>query len=296
MSDVRSLKRPPTIGAVGKVVVDQVLQCHHQPQPDGHQHVRRLLTAGGACANVVANVAAHGYPATLAGWCGQDSSSSEVTRDLEDLGVELRLVRRGKAPLATVLAWGGDRSFLVDQGDLRAIGADIQPDWFAGMDVVHLNGFDLLDYSWPDVMVEVAQMARAAGLAVSADTPTAARIEAQGAAAYLATLERVRPTVLFANAREARTLGLTAVPDWADIVVVHAGTDPTVVHTREGSVTFAVEQVVLDAETTGCGDAFAAGFLSAWAQSAPVSEAVARAHAWAAEIAEVVGAQPRRRL
>ncbi|MFM2438698.1 MAG: hypothetical protein RLZ55_1523 [Actinomycetota bacterium] len=284
--------RLPSVGGIGKVVVDQVIRCDHQPEPDGHQHVTRLLTAGGGAANVAGNVAAHGFPAVVAGWAGADDGSAQALGQLAGLGVELRVVRRGRAPFATVLAWAGDRSFLVDQGDLRGEAADVRAAWFEGLDVVHINGFDLLDYSWPTVIFDVVDMARRLGVAVSVDTPTTARIHAQGASSFRDSLARVAPDVLFANASEAEALGLDRWPGWAGLLVVHAGLEPSVVHRRQGSEAYPVDLVVPNPETTGCGDAFAAGFLTAWAQDLSVAGAVDRAHAWAAEIADVVGAQP----
>lgn len=277
------------------MVVDQLLRCHHQPQPDGHQHATRLVTAGGAVANMTGNVAAHGFRSILAGWAGADHGSQAVLAQLAELGVELRVVRRGRAPLATVLAWGGDRSMLVDQGDLRGLASDVNRGWLEGLDVVHINGYDLLDYGWPEVMFGVVELAREQGIAVSVDTPSAARMQAQGVESYRASLARVAPDVLFANAAEAATLGLSTrrpPPEWAGLAIVHAGIAPTAVCSRDLVESFAVRGVVSNPETTGCGDAFAAGFLTAWAQGHELGEAVGRGHAWAAEIAAVVGAQP----
>lgn len=280
--------RLPTVGGIGKVVVDQVIRCDHQPEPDGHQHVTRLLTAEGQRGQRGGQRRRARLP-TCRGWLGgHDDGSAQALGQLAGLGVELRVVRRGRAPFATVLAWAGDRSFLVDQGDLRGQAADVGAAWFEGLDVMHINGFDLLDYSWPAVVFDVVDMARRLGVAVSVDTPTTARIQAQGASSFRDSLARVAPDVLFANASEAAALGLDRRPGWAGLLVVHAGLGPSVVHTRQRSEASRVDYVVPNPETTGCGDAFAAGFLTAWAQDLPVAAAVDRAHAWAAEIAAVV--------
>ena len=92
---------------------------------------------------------------------------------------------------------------LVDQGDLRGLAADVSRGWLEGLDVVHINGYDLLDYGWPEVMFGVVELAREQGIAVSVDTPSAARMQAQGVESYRASLARVAPDVLFANAAEA---------------------------------------------------------------------------------------------
>jgi sugar/nucleoside kinase (ribokinase family) len=64
--------------------------------------------------------------------------------------------------------------------------------------------------------------------------------------------------------------------------------------TRSGSWSVPVEPLppghIVD--TTGCGDAFAAGVLAGWRAGAPVLDAVRQGHAAAAVVAGVIGAQP----
>ena len=280
------------VGAIGKVVVDEVLLCEGPPAPDTHQNVTRLLTAGGAPANVASQLAAHAHPAILSGWAGADAASGEVLAALASAGVTLRLTRRDRAPVATVLAWAGDRAFLVDQGSLRAHSADLNPTWLDGMAVAHFNGFELLDYCWPDVLAEVAALAHARGIAVSVDCPTANRMTAQGTGRFLAALQAMAPDVVFCNADEAQALGFSTRPPWIGLLAVHAGTAPTEVHGPHGTSRHEVTDVVTEPETTGCGDAFAAGFLAVWAAGGDIADAVAQAHVWGAEQARVTGAQP----
>jgi sugar/nucleoside kinase (ribokinase family) len=281
------------IGAIGKIVVDVVITCDRLPEPDEHQNVVRLVTAGGAAANVTAQLAARGQRTILAGWQGTDALSGEVADQLRRQGVTLRTVSRGQAPVATVLAWDGDRAFLVDQGDLRARLDDVTESWFEGMSMVHLNGFELLDYCWPEVLAEVAARAHRRGILVSVDCPSATRITAQGSNSFRRALDSLEPDIVFANRNEAQVLKLLEGPLAAtDAVVVHAGTAPSQCRTPEAHWELPVAEIVDHAETTGCGDAFAAGFLTAWQQSQSPAVAVETAHTWAAAQARVVGAQP----
>lgn len=280
------------VGAIGKVVVDELVVCEGPPTPDTHQNVTRLRTPGGAPANVAAQLATRGRPAIMAGWAGSDAASSEVIDSLSGIGITLRLTRRDRAPVATVLSWAGDRAFLVDQGTLRGQSADIEDAWLDDMAVAHFNGFELLDYCWPDVLAEVAELARARGIAVSVDCPTANRIAAQGTDRFRDALAAMAPDVVFCNELEARTLGFFARPAWLELLVVHAGTQPTTLHTREGTWHHPVTDIVVEPETTGCGDAFAAGFLDVWAAGGDPHAAVAQAHEWGAAQARVPGAQP----
>jgi sugar/nucleoside kinase (ribokinase family) len=124
----------------------------------------------------------------------------------------------------------------------------------------------------------------------------ATRIRACGVAAYVELLAGVRPDVLFCNAGEAAELGLAdGLPTWAsNLVFVHDGPRPTRVLTRRADDQVPVPPLPEGGlrDTTGCGDAFAAGVLAGWRGGASVPEAVRAGHAAAAVVAGVVGAQP----
>jgi sugar/nucleoside kinase (ribokinase family) len=106
-------------------------------------------------------------------------------------------------------------------------------------------------------------------------------------------LAPLQADLLFCNAAEAAALGLTGdLPNWApELVLVHDGPRPTRVRTRSGTWEVPVEPVQVR-DTTGCGDAFAAGVLAGWRAGSSVLDAVREGHAAAAIVAGVVGAQP----
>jgi sugar/nucleoside kinase (ribokinase family) len=110
---------------------------------------------------------------------------------------------------------------------------------------------------------------------------------------YVELLASLQADVLFCNAVEADVLGITAeLPDWApELVLVHDGPRPTRVRTREGAWEVPVEPVEVR-DTTGCGDAFAAGVLAGWRAGSPLLDSVRDGHAAAAAVAQVIGAQP----
>ena len=109
-------------------------------------------------------------------------------------------------------------------------------------------------------------------------------------------LAGLRPDLLFCNADEAQVLGLAdRLPSWApELVLVHAGARPTRVVTRHDVLEVPVAPLDEVRDTTGCGDAFAAGVLARWRAGAPVGEAVRAGHAAAAVVAGVLGALPPR--
>lgn len=283
--------------ALGKLVADQVLELSAPLVAGGQQRVVRTTTAGGAPANVTANLARLGVPARLAGWAGADPLADGLLTGLAERGVEIAVVRRGRAPLSTVLVHpDGERTLLTDRGEGGLEPDDVRPEWLAGAAVVHLDGYDLLPGRFPDALRTAASLAHGIDLPVSMDVAAATRIRDHGPEEYVELLTALRPDVLFCNAAEAHALGVAGeLPGWTpDLVLVHAGARPTRVLTRAGA-----EEVPVDPlpggrlrDSTGCGDAFAAGVLAGWRAGTPVLDAVRSGHAAAAVVAGVVGAQP----
>ena len=277
--------------ALGKLVADQVLSLSAPLVVGGQQRVVRTTTAGGAPANVTASLARLGVPARMAGWAGADPLADELLAGLAARGIETAVVRRGRAPVTTVLVHpDGERTLLSDGGEGGLEPGDVRPEWVAGAAALHVDGYDLLRY--PAALVRAAALAREAGVPVSADVAAASRIEAHGPTAYGALLAQLQADVLFCNAAEADVLGPTG--DRPELVVVHAGARPTRVLGRNGSAEVPVDPLPDGAlrDTTGCGDAFAAGVLAGWRAGVAVTDAVRAGHAAAAVVAGVLGARP----
>ncbi len=281
--------------AVGKLVVDQLLELSEPLVAGGQQRVVRTTTAGGAPANVTASLSRLGVPSRLAGWAGADPLADGLLAGLAGRGVEVAVVRRGRAPLSTVLVHpGGERTLLTDRGEGGLAPGDVRAAWVTGAAVVHLDGYDLLRS--PDAVWAAAAVAHDAGVPVSVDAAAATRIERHGAAAYVDLLTGLRPDLLCCNAAEATVLGLDGdLPAWAPgLVLVHAGAQPTRVGSRTGAWQVPVAPLPEGRlrDTTGCGDAFVAGVLAGWRAGSSVPAAVRTGHAAAAVVAGVVGGQP----
>jgi sugar/nucleoside kinase (ribokinase family) len=162
--------------------------------------------------------------------------------------------------------------------------AAAKPSW------VHLSGYTLLhEGSRPAGLAALAQ-ARAASATVSVDVASAAPIVAAGPQAVLSWIDGV--DVVFANEDELAALGGEAViAAHAGCVVAKRGPAGAVwsdAHRRGRAAARPAE--VLD--TTGAGDAFAAGWIAAAVAGAERSQALERALAAGAQAVAQLGARP----
>jgi sugar/nucleoside kinase (ribokinase family) len=205
---------------------------------------------------VAAWVAALGGRGRFVGKRADDPAGRVVEAELRARGVELRgpVAREGTGTVVSIATPDGRRTMLSDRGVAAELGAhEVAEDDVAGAGWLHVPGYSLTGGAL------AAAAERAAGLVgrVSADASSTAAIAATGAARFAARLGALRPAVLFANEEEAELLGASLE---VDTLVVKRGARGCVVH--HGGHT--EEHPALPArvvDTTGAGDAFAAGYL-----------------------------------
>lgn len=241
---------------------------------------------GGSAANVAVRAAHLGSDARFIGQVGEDAIGSALVEELRRNGVDVSEVRRGGSTgaIVAIVDPDGERSMLTDR---RACIDLTTPEssWLDGVDVLHVPFYSMVLPPLADTAATVIEWARDRGIAISVDTSSASLIEQFGVDRTLTRLAAVAPDVLLANDDEHRILGLRS--SFGDaITVIKRGSDPAVLYLADGSVeevpAIAVDTIV---DTTGAGDAFAAGFLTspAWPGGDPVG-ACRAGHASAARL------------
>ena len=127
------------------------------------------------------------------------------------------------------------------------------------------------------------------------DTSSVAVIESYGVHRLVGLLADLRPDVLLCNRDEAAVIG-TALSTIDAVTVVKRGPDPALVSIPGGpTIEVPVPPLTTVLDTTGAGDAFAAGFLLSFASGAAAIDAAAAGHRTAAAaIIEASGVHGRR--
>jgi sugar/nucleoside kinase (ribokinase family) len=260
-----------TVVVVGDVATDVVAVLAGQPAPGSDRPASIRSRGGGAGANVAVHLAQLGTPVLLAGCIGDDAAGAGLVAELTAAGVGLALRTVPGAPTGTIVSLvepDGQRSMLADRG----ANLDLRPD-----DVpaprpgghLHLSGYTLLDAGPRAAGLAALAVATSAGCTVSVDPASTGPLATYGVDRWLA--DTAGATVLLPNADEAGLL--TGCTDAADAARALARRHAVVAVSlgAEGALWAAGEVLVhrpaLAADvvdTTGAGDAFAAGLLAAW--------------------------------
>ncbi|GDX32534.1 ribokinase [Actinomycetes bacterium] len=258
------------------------------------------IQPGGGAATTAAWLAHLGEDVHLIGALGDDLFATMFREALTGLGVHLHASKiRGTATGTCIVLVDatGERTMLPDPGANQALDVDQLTDsLFTAGAHLHLSGYTLLNSATRGVGQVALTRARARQLTSSMDLASAAPIAVSRAPIW-AALDQV--DVLLANSHEATALtgladtnaAMAALAEAVETVVIKCGPDGAVA--AQGHLRYAVPALpakVID--TTGAGDAFAAGFLASWCAGRELPEAVAAGVAQATRTLGRVGGGP----
>jgi len=277
---------------IGDLVEDVVVwtEAPVQRGTDNAAIVHR--TRGGSAANT-AILAAAEIPTRFIGQVGDDPVGDALCATLTAAGVDSRIRRRGRTGTVVVLVdIDGERTMFPDRAASAALGP-IDPDWLSGTAIVHVPAYGLATEPMASAILDAVAVVRSTGGAVSVDLSAASLLRAPGGAQVWERIAQMAPEVVFANDDEALAADLSGRVPW-EVFVIKRGPDPARILRRVGAAVTTLEvpapRVLVARDTTGAGDAFAAGYLAAWLCGAEPEEATRAGHRRAAEVLDAPGA------
>ena len=247
---------------LGDLLLDVIVQPSAPLAPGDDVVASTQIFAGGQAANVAAWIVDLGGSARLVGGRGDDASGRLAGAELTARGVELAGPVGGRTGVVVALIDPDrDRSMASDRGVAADLSAGaLEPAWFAHCDRLHVSGYMLSSEPGAATAAEAARLARAAGarVSVSVDAASATLVAAVGRELFADRIAALEPELLFATTAEH-----AALDGWADApttVVKRGARGCTVLRAGESPCDHpAVAATAVD--STGAGDAFAAGWL-----------------------------------
>lgn len=201
--------------------------------------------------------------------------------------------------LVTLVDPSGERSFLTDRGaNLNLCPADLPETLLDGAGLLLVSGYSLFAPGPRAAVLALLRAARERGVPTAIDPASVGFLQEVGIEAFLEWTEGIG--TIFANADEAlaltgelrRPAQLAALARNYGRVVIKLGAEGALIGDRSGIIASATAPQVAVIDTTGAGDAFAAGFIVAELSGANAPAALAAAITAGARAVTQMGGQP----
>ena len=271
----------------------------HIPEGQGSVLLDEIRIApAGSAAGTAVDLAKLGLEVATVGAVGDDALGDVLVRALKSFGVDTGYVVRkpGVQTSASILPIrpNGDRPALHAIGANALYSIDDVP-WplIERAAHVHLGGTDSMRGLGRDGAAQILRRARDSGATTSMD------ILGEGSPKLLAILKPCLPFVdwFMPNADQACRLTESRAPEEAAVrllglgvrgVVLTMGADGSILTTARERIRLAAHAIAVT-DTSGCGDAYCAGFIRALRLGWPASECMKLGNAAAALVAQGLG-------
>ena len=271
---------------------------------DGLKHMRSLTASldakcatGGSASNTIHALAALGNDTGFVGAVGDDDMGRFYARCMHERGTKAELQCLASLPTGiatTFITPDGERTFATFLGAAAQVGGDALRTLLASSpeaEVLHVEGYLVQDH---DMILDVLQTARAAGLTVSYDLASWNIVDADHA--FITSLVRDYVDIVFANEEEAAAfsrqrdpeVALKQLAEVAGTAVVKVGAHGAIgMRGAEYASVPGLGRTPVD--TTAAGDFFAAGFLHGIVGGASLERSLDFGNRLASEVIQVYG-------
>lgn len=258
----------------GDLVLDILVRPYNPIERGSDVQGHISFSGGGSAANFAAWAAWNGMEVTFIGAVGEDIHGEILQREMEERGIHLSLKRRYDHRTGSILLFideEGERSMITDRGaSMNLTANDLKEDLFREAQHLHMTGYSFFG---GESMVETAlyalELAQSYDLTISIDPSSYALLKEFGVRRFLSYTSSC--DFIFPNIDEGRLITgydkeeeiLRALRDSYPIPILKLG-PMGVLYEEEDGLHRVLAPIITTEDTTGAGDAFAAGFLSSY--------------------------------
>jgi ribokinase len=247
------------ICTLGDLLVDVIVRLDEPIAEDADTYGRTRVGSGGQAANVAAWVVALGGSARFIGKRARDPAGRMLEDELRSRGVELAgpVEESGTGTVVSIAASDGRRTMLTDRGVSAEFRPDeLDPHWLDDCEMLHVPAYSLVRSPIGETAFAAIELASRGGADVSVDLSSTTVIRAYGAERFTELIARLSPDLVLGNEEE---VALLADLELAVAVIKRGRNGCRVI--RSDVVTDYPAHPADVVDSTGAGDAFAAGYL-----------------------------------
>ena len=256
---------------------------------------------GGAAGNTASWLAVLGNDVTMVGRIGNDTAGSAITAEFDALGISYgNIVKEGlhTGVVVCLVDPSGERTMLADNGANAGLDVSDLPA-LDGVDAIYLSGYAPLAPLSREGVLEMVRRINSRGIPIIFDPATVGGMQGVPVAEILSWCALMDTVIM--NEEEAIYLsGLSDLESALNFFVeltpraiIKRGSAGAIGLERGGQIVSVAAKTSAVVDTTGAGDAFAAGFIDAFTGRRDFSHAIERASAVAGHCVAIVGARGR---
>ncbi len=255
---------------------------------------------GGTGGNVATWLGAKKVPVFLVTRVGKDSAGETLLHELDTYGVEhtsetVEGVHTGV--VISLVDSHGERTMFPDSGANAGLSLKDLPS-LVDISIAYISGYSFLNPSSRPGVIDMAREIASKNIPIVFDPASVGSMNFRGVTGFDEILRYTQVMILneseahFLSKKNSSHEALTVLLEQVPCVVIKTGADGALAQYR-GSTPVKVPALPTTVkDTTGAGDAFAAGFIAAWMKNHDLSEALMKATSFAAECVAIIGARP----
>lgn len=286
---------------IGDAMVDVIVELGEEINVGSDTKSSITMIGGGAAANTACWLGSTGNDVMFIGRVGEDAAGERFIADLEKFSVnhgELVVPGATTGIVVVLVDQRGERTMFPDSGANGRLSKSDLPS-LDGVAGVFLSGYSLYNKNTTSVITEIVAAVREAKVPLIFDPASVGPMRNFGRDRVLEFIRKVDCLIL--NRDEARFLAdcddvyqaAKFLHQLAPTVVIKLGSDGALGISADGSIIESPSSASEVIDTTGAGDAFAAGFLPIWLEKADLDAALKSGNRLAGECVAILGARPR---
>ena len=285
---------------IGDAALDVIVHMNHDVHYGSDTPSTISMHGGGGAANTATWLAELGHSVFFSFRMGDDAAGQAISREFDFWNIEYRknFIENEKTGIVVVLVdKTGERTMFPDSGANSGLSEKDLPD-LAGFDAAFLSGYSLFNPRSTEGVLKMIHAIRQEGIPLFFDPASVGTMSVFGRDRILEFLPLMDALIM--NQSEARFISqsenlsesLAFLTKLTPTVVIKMGSAGAIAQQRNNpEVDCPIEEIV-PRDTTGAGDAFAAGFIPQWLANGDLFDSISAGNEIARRCVAIIGARP----
>ena len=285
---------------IGDAALDVIVKMQTELHVGSDTSSQISMHGGGAAANTATWLANLGHSVYFSCRLGDDAAGRAIAAEFDQWGIEYRkefLTNEKTGVVVVLVNNAGERTMFPDSGANSGIDEKNLPP-LAGFDAAFLSGYSLFNPLSTSGVLRMISMIKAANIPLIFDPASVGTMTSFGRERVLEMLSVMDIAIM--NDDEARFIAgkselndaLESLTSLVPLVVIKTGSSGAIAQLRGDTLLESKTEAIAAIDTTGAGDAFAAGFIPRWLESHDLLESMKAGNEVARRCVAIIGARP----